>query len=342
MRSVFVNESPSSEFHIFKGLKQGDPLSSFLFILVMESLHISFSRVMQAGDWNDFILFTIVHVFKCFFLASRLKINASKSKLMGIGVGTRVVERIVTIVGCFILTMPFTYLRVKDKILVSKQNGGLGVSSYFTLNWALLFKRVWRFISNDSSLWSRCIQVFHGIRGLLDCYMRNNYRKSLWTDIIKEVDILKRKGIDLISFCIKKVGNGVDTLFWEDVWMGDLSLKCKYLRLYASETCKHVSITMKLSSDSVGSSFHRVLRGGIESEQYEDLDENNCTKPVVEERRHTAAVEGGVDRSVVEATVVVVSGTGIDRSAKVVVAVVVDWRGRCSLTYMFDACRNKW
>ncbi|GKD91279.1 hypothetical protein Tco_1366786, partial [Tanacetum coccineum] len=44
-------------------------------------------------------------------------------------------------------------------------------------------------------------------------------------------------------------------------------------------------------------------------------DENNCTKLVVEEeRRHMAAVEGGVDRSVVEAMVVVVSGTGIDRS----------------------------
>ncbi|GJX67365.1 hypothetical protein Tco_0303092, partial [Tanacetum coccineum] len=44
-------------------------------------------------------------------------------------------------------------------------------------------------------------------------------------------------------------------------------------------------------------------------------DENNCTKLVVEEeRRLMAAVEGGVDRSVVEATVVVVSGTGIDQS----------------------------
>nr|GFB12468.1 RNA-directed DNA polymerase, eukaryota, reverse transcriptase zinc-binding domain protein [Tanacetum cinerariifolium] len=57
----------------------------------------------------------------------------------------------------------------------------------------------------------------------------------------------------------------------EDVWMGDLSLKCKFLRLFALETCKHVSFAMKLSCDSVASSFRRVPRGGIELEQYEDL-----------------------------------------------------------------------
>ncbi|GKA06301.1 hypothetical protein Tco_0685525 [Tanacetum coccineum] len=38
---------------------------------------------------------------------------------------------------------------------------------------------------------------------------------------------------------------------------------------------------------------------------------------VVKERQHTAAVEGGVDRSVVDATVVVVSGTGIDRVPRI-------------------------
>ncbi|GKA62953.1 RNA-directed DNA polymerase, eukaryota [Tanacetum coccineum] len=108
MGSVLVNGSPSSEFNFFKGLKQGDPLSPFLFILVMESLHISFNRVLQAR------LFTGVSIDDSVssFLASGLKINFHKSKLMGIGVGSDEVKRAAKVVCCSTLSTPFSYLGV--------------------------------------------------------------------------------------------------------------------------------------------------------------------------------------------------------------------------------------
>nr|GFB71652.1 RNA-directed DNA polymerase, eukaryota [Tanacetum cinerariifolium] len=44
MASILVNGSPTSEFQFHCGLNQGDLLAPYIFILVMESLHLSFTR----------------------------------------------------------------------------------------------------------------------------------------------------------------------------------------------------------------------------------------------------------------------------------------------------------
>nr|GFC43292.1 RNA-directed DNA polymerase, eukaryota, reverse transcriptase zinc-binding domain protein [Tanacetum cinerariifolium] len=54
--SVLVNGSPSNEFQFHRGLKQGDPLSPYLFILVMDSLHLSFSRAVEEGMFKGICL----------------------------------------------------------------------------------------------------------------------------------------------------------------------------------------------------------------------------------------------------------------------------------------------
>ncbi|GJW78515.1 hypothetical protein Tco_0140197 [Tanacetum coccineum] len=46
--------------------------------------------------------------------------------------------------------------------LASKEKGGLGIDSLFSLNYALIQKWRWRFINNPHALWSRLIvAIYH-------------------------------------------------------------------------------------------------------------------------------------------------------------------------------------
>nr|GEY94914.1 RNA-directed DNA polymerase, eukaryota [Tanacetum cinerariifolium] len=138
MASILVNGSPFMEFPIACGLKQGDPLVPFLFILVMESVHISVTRACNEGifkglrihdslvlshlfyvddavfivEWSDENLKNLVRILNCFQLASGLKINMTKSQIMGVGVPLDVLNQGASSIRCATMTLPFKYLGV--------------------------------------------------------------------------------------------------------------------------------------------------------------------------------------------------------------------------------------
>ncbi|GJU80298.1 hypothetical protein Tco_1282663 [Tanacetum coccineum] len=94
-----------------------------------------------------------------------------------------------------------------DKVLASKKNGGLGVSSFFALNRALLLKWVWRFVSQDDSLWRQVICAIYGT----SVETHRTHYSSNWCSILREVHKLKGKGFDFWSHVKKRIGNGADT-----------------------------------------------------------------------------------------------------------------------------------
>ena len=58
----------------------------------------------------------------------------------------------------------------------------------------------------------------------------------------------------------KKVGNGNDSLFWLDNWMGDGALKVLYPRLFALEENKKVTNRVKFLNELLYG-FRRTPRG---------------------------------------------------------------------------------
>ncbi|GKA20416.1 RNA-directed DNA polymerase, eukaryota [Tanacetum coccineum] len=376
MASILVNGSPTSEFPFCCGLKQGDPLAPYLFILIMESLHISFSRVVDDGLFKGFQLHgsvNISHLFYaddamfigewseqnlhnivCFHLASGLKINIAKSQVLGVGVSQNVVVQAANRIGCAVLNTPFRYLGVTvgecmsrksawvglvnklqarlskwkvktlsiggrltllksvlgaspiyymsifkvpkgvlktmesirskffngvdssdrkiswvawDNVLASKLNGGLGVSSFFALNRALLLKWVWRFISGDGSLWCKVIQAIYGSK--FDLHVTD--QPSIWCSILREVKSLKDSGFDFSSHCKKRIGDGSCTSFWYDIWLADAPLCVQFPRLFALELDKEIVVANKMGASSVSASFRRDVRDGAERQQWDDL-----------------------------------------------------------------------
>ncbi|GJX60750.1 RNA-directed DNA polymerase, eukaryota [Tanacetum coccineum] len=360
MGSILVNGSPSSEFKFHKGLKQGDPLSPFLFILVMESLHISFN-ILNSGLYKSIRIdesLTLSHLFYADYAVFIGKWD--KANIMGIGTSQQEVDVAANVIGCNTFSLPFNYLGVKvgssssrsnfwdeviaklssrlskwkikmlsiggrftlnkvvlsslpiylmsiyktpvgvlrkmesirrrffngadinenkmsmigwEKIMVSRKKGGLGISSFFAQNRALLFKWIWRFRSKDSSLWYRVIKAMFGDGGALD-NTGKFARSSTWTTIVRECGNLSSKGINLLSHMKRKVGNGLNTLFWVDSWLTDIPLKQLYPRMFALDCNKNSTVAEKINASSISCSFRRLPRGSLEEEQFSKLIED--------------------------------------------------------------------
>ncbi|GAU21871.1 hypothetical protein TSUD_33680 [Trifolium subterraneum] len=135
--SVLVNGSPSPEINIQRGLKQGDPLAPFLFLLVVEGFSGVMRRAMHLNLFKDFTmgrspvvishlqyaddtlcigeasvenLWTLKGILRGFEMASGLKVNFWKSGLIGINVSSTFLTMASTFLNCRLGSIPFKYL----------------------------------------------------------------------------------------------------------------------------------------------------------------------------------------------------------------------------------------
>nr|GEU54307.1 nucleotide-binding alpha-beta plait domain-containing protein [Tanacetum cinerariifolium] len=195
------------------------------------------NEVVEAGMFNSIQLSSLVNISHMFYAEDAVFVGQWCDR----NINTLMIKDAVRKLGCLTLT-PFSYL-------------GLTVGGSMS-----------RFYTQSNSLWVRVIKAIHGDDGNIGANPKAG-SKSCWMNIVHELNVLCNKGINLREHMSIKIGNGNNTRFWEDNWIGGTSLKLRYPRLYALENEKLISVGMKFSHHSLVSSFHRELRGGIEQVQ---------------------------------------------------------------------------
>nr|GEW83909.1 RNA-directed DNA polymerase, eukaryota [Tanacetum cinerariifolium] len=294
--SILINGSPTNEFNLNCGLRQGDPLSPFLFIIAMEGLHVAIEDVLSAGLYkgikvnsltlshfffaDDALLIgertrvnlkSMVSILECFYRVFGLKINLHKSNLIRVGVPLAEVHDLASIIGCNATHSTFLYLGLLVDCNMANTKSWDPIVDKFS-------KRLSKWKSDTLSIGGRATLIssvlgataIHGENGDTSSFYNHVRDQGVWGRITRSINIMNEKGLIPFSFLQRRVSNGISTSFWHVTWLGDSSLENQFPRLFRLALNKDCSIRDCWNN---GWSFNWIhpIRSGTNADQLSNL-----------------------------------------------------------------------
>ncbi|KAL4285443.1 hypothetical protein GQ457_16G011680 [Hibiscus cannabinus] len=152
-----------------------------------------------------------------------------------------------------------------DHLCKPARLGGLGIANLDLLNRALLDKWFCRYGNESASLWRRVIasKISRSESALLPVPGCGRNTSWIWKGILKSACCEDSFGLCFRANLSVQVGDGIHILFWDDVWLGNSSLKDQFPRFYAlscNKSGKVADFGRKIGARWV---WHIPLRRGL-------------------------------------------------------------------------------
>ncbi|XP_057809058.1 uncharacterized protein LOC131023530 [Salvia miltiorrhiza] len=190
-------------------------------------------------------------ILSLFELLSGLKVNYSKSSLMGIKIDDSKLESLANVLECRMGSIPFKYLGVKiggrNKSVVDWNymlKKGLGFRNIEFFNKALVGKWLWRYLEGGGSLWTKIVKSIYGELVWGDEGIRLSRKGKSGTGWWgKIISLGGNSNCEwLLNKIERRVGNGSNTSFWGQKWVGGSTLKLVFPRLFQLSSNKEARI----------------------------------------------------------------------------------------------------